>query len=212
MDFSSNKNGKLGKESRCKFCIKLYRMEYKQKNPDTVKMYWVKYRNENLDKVKAKDRKNRSKKRLENPDIVKQQKKKSYEKTKSKVLIRNSTYVKNRIKVDPSFRLAINLRSRLNKVINKKQKSGSAVRDLGCSVEFLKTYLESKFQEGMSWENYGNGTGTWQIDHIKPLCSFNLINREELLEACNYNNLQPLWFSEHLIKTIGERYDNIKVG
>lgn len=47
---------------------------------------------------------------------------------------------------------------------------GSAVRDLGCSIEFLKSYLESKFTGNMSWENQGE----WYIDHIKPLSSFNL--------------------------------------
>jgi hypothetical protein len=69
---------------------------------------------------------------------------------------------------------------------------------LGCSIPELKTYLESKFQEGMSWENWG--IYGWHIDHIIPLDAFNLTNREEFLKACHYTNLQPLWAEENLKK------------
>ena len=32
---------------------------------------------------------------------------------------------------------------------------------LGCSIENFKIYLESLFEVGMSWENYGNKEGQW---------------------------------------------------
>ncbi len=38
---------------------------------------------------------------------------------------------------------AINLRGRLSQAIRNNYKSGSAVRDLGCSIEQLKSHLES---------------------------------------------------------------------
>jgi hypothetical protein len=62
----------------------------------------------------------------------------------------------------------------------------------------LKIHLESKFQPGMTWENHGrNG---WHIDHIKPLCSFDLTDLMQLRQACHYTNLQPLWAKENLRK------------
>jgi len=94
-------------------------------------------------------------------------------------------------------RLRHALRNRLGHAIKNGSKSGSAVRDLGCSIEFLKTYLESKFQPGMTWENWGKEDGCWHIDHIVPLSWFDLTAREQLLNAVHYTNLQPLWAEEN---------------
>src|SRR5258706_3820855 len=93
-------------------------------------------------------------------------------------------------------RMADNLRARLRMAIKTNAKIGSAVRDLGCSVSELMAHLEIKFQPGMTWENWGS----WHIDHIKPLASFDLTNREQFLIACHYTNLQPLWASDNLAK------------
>jgi hypothetical protein len=107
-------------------------------------------------------------------------------------------YYFNRLKIDINFKLRHYLRSRLYKAIKIQQKSGSAVDDLGCSIPELKIHLEAQFQEGMSWDNW-SCTG-WHIDHIIPLSSFNLSNREEFLKACHYTNLQPLWAEENFSK------------
>ena len=82
--------------------------------------------------------------------------------------------------------------------LKRNQKVGSAVGDLGCSVEFLKQYLEFKFQSGMTWDNHSQFG--WHIDHIIPLSSFDLTDREQFLKACHYTNLQPLWWNENLSK------------
>ena len=105
-------------------------------------------------------------------------------------------YSKNRKLNDINYKISGYLRSRLLASLKKQNKTGSAVRDLGCSIEFLKQYLESKFKPGMTWSNHGK----WHIDHIIPLSAFDLTIRKELLKACHYTNLQPLWAYENILK------------
>jgi len=95
------------------------------------------------------------------------------------------------------WRIKKNLRCRLYYALKSNQKKGSAVKDLGCSVDFLKEHLSSMFKEGMSWDNYGE----WHIDHIKPLSLFDLTRKKELKKACHYTNLQPLWAEDNIKKS-----------
>lgn len=62
----------------------------------------------------------------------------------------------------------------------------------------FKVYLESLFQPGMVWENYGNDG--WHIDHVRPLSSFDLLDPVQFSQACHYTNLQPLWAKDNLSK------------
>ena len=103
-----------------------------------------------------------------------------------------------RMREDISRKLKVDLRCRLNRALKGNYKAGSAVRDLGCSVEEFKAHLESQFLPGMSWNNHT--IGGWHIDHIEPLSKFNLSDIEELKQACHYSNLQPLWAKDNLKK------------
>ena len=106
-------------------------------------------------------------------------------------------YNKDRRKTNIQYKLAYNLRTRLWYALKGNLKSGSAVHDLGCSIKELKAYLESKFKLEMTWDNYGK----WHIDHMKPLVTFDLTDREQFLKANHYTNLQPLWAEENQIKS-----------
>ena len=109
-----------------------------------------------------------------------------------------NSYSKNRKVVDLNFKLTLSLRTRLNSAIRGNYKSGSAISDLGCSIEELKQHLESQFQPGMTWNNWSRDG--WHIDHIKPLANFDLTKEEELKKACHYTNIQPLWAEDNLSK------------
>ena len=112
---------------------------------------------------------------------------------------------------DITFRLRLELRNRPRMGIKSGQKAGSFVSDLGCAIAEYKLYLEYQFYpnpvtgEMMSWENHGLGKRTWQIDHIIPLCHFNLTDRSEFLEASHWTNMRPLWFEDHIKKSTHER-------
>jgi hypothetical protein len=124
--------------------------------------------------------------------------------TKARWFQRNKQdlYEKRRQKLesDLSFKISCNLRSRLANAIRNRSKGGSAVADLGCSIEELRSHLEKLWEPGMSWENYGKGKDRWNIDHAVPLCSFDLSVHEQLRQACHYTNLRPLWEKDNLLK------------
>ena len=105
-------------------------------------------------------------------------------------------YQRKRSAADVEFKLKKVLRTRLYCALKRGQKTGSAVDDLGCSIGQLKCWLEYQFQPEMTWDNYGE----WHIDHVIPLSSFDLTDRQQLLEACNWYNLQPLWAVDNLNK------------
>ena len=107
-------------------------------------------------------------------------------------------YEKNRKLTDPEFKIMKTLRSRLGTALKTQNsnKYNNTIDLLGCSVSFLKDYLEAKFKDGMTWNNHGE----WHIDHIKPCASFNLLQEEEQKKCFHYTNLQPLWAAENLSK------------
>jgi len=107
-------------------------------------------------------------------------------------------YEINRKKDSPNYKLLCNLRTRLSDAIQGKQKSKKTLELLGCSVDFLKKHLESKFTEGMNWNNYGRFG--WHIDHIKPCILFDLSKESEQQICFHYSNLQPLWWHDNLKK------------
>ena len=102
----------------------------------------------------------------------------------------------NRRKTDPKFTMIKRLRKRLRESLVKNHE----VRDrklkeiLGCSKEDLIRHIESKFVEGMSWDNMR----LWHIDHIVPLTSAKTI--EDIYKLNHYTNLQPLWAEDNLRK------------
>jgi len=91
-----------------------------------------------------------------------------------------------------------NITRRIYKVLTLKNITRNIIykKLLGCNLQEFELYLISKLQEGMTFDNYGE----WEIDHIKPISKFNLNNENELLECCNYKNLQPLWKIENRSK------------
>ena len=110
----------------------------------------------------------------------------------------NTAYETKRKKVDPAFKLLLTLRSRLNNALTRQnsKKNTTTIELIGESPVFVMGYLAAKFKEGMTWDNHGE----WHIDHIKPCCKFNLLDKEEQKKCFHYTNLQPLWSQENLSK------------
>ena len=104
-------------------------------------------------------------------------------------------------RLDPIFRLKENLRTYFYRTITLKSKS--VFKYLGCTLDEFKTHIEVKFNHKMNWENYGD---YWEVDHIRPIESFNFKDENEIIECWNYKNLQPLTKNKNRIKS--NKYEN----
>jgi hypothetical protein len=142
-----------------------------------------------------------------NLDDLRKQTNDYYHENKESVNQKRALREKERWHSDPNFKLKKSLRSRFKKAMKENWVKGSFTKSLGCSIEELNRHLELKFYsnsitgEIMSWENYGSGQGTWQIDHKIAFCSVEL-TPENINLVGHYSNLQPLWFEDHCRKTI----------
>ncbi len=96
-------------------------------------------------------------------------------------------------------KIARNISRRMRQSLNGERKSNSWVHLVDFTLDELKNHLESKFIDGMTWENYGQ---VWHIDHIKPLSSFNIIsdNCPEFRACWSLSNLQPLFALDNILK------------
>jgi hypothetical protein len=118
----------------------------------------------------------------------------------------NSLVKKHKDKTNFKYKISSNLRCRVRQVLSNQcaTKNNTTLTLIGCDIEFLKKHLESQFQEGMSWENYGfwkvGEPMKWHIDHIIPCAKFDLTNPEEQKKCFHYSNLQPLWAIDNLAK------------
>ena len=100
---------------------------------------------------------------------------------------------------DPNFKVACALRTRISSLIRKAgvRKDARSTELLGCSINDFRLYLESLFQSGMTWDNYGK----WHIDHKIPCSRFDLKKIEEQKKCFHYTNQQPLWAIDNLRKS-----------
>jgi hypothetical protein len=192
-DFNRNSRSKDGHKSLCRNCQKLETKQYKDKNRDKIN---EKARTSyHLNPKIQREREERWKQN--NPEAYKvsiyKKHKKWVENNKERRRKYNNSYNSERLKNDILFKLARNIRIRINRFLKNKTNKSNDI--LGCSILTLKNHLEHKFIENMSWDNYGD----WHIDHIIPLSSAK--NEEEIYRLCHYTNLQPLWAEDNLKKS-----------
>lgn len=174
---------------------KIYNKTSKAKRVEQDRERWRVYYSINSKKCNAATVLSRQNRTPEQKEFYLQKRREYYSANKEKI---NKVARENLIK-NPNAKLARTLRSRLRDFLKKGYKGGSAVAELGCTLEELRLHMESLFKEGMSWENHGSFG--WHIDHVLPLSSFNLSDKEDFKKACHWTNLQPLWWQDNIKKT-----------
>jgi len=127
----------------------------------------------------------------------------SYIKSKNWRLIKENRdkeyiYKKQRLLTDDIFRFKNNVRCLIKNSFkrgsNKFNKNSKTENILGCTIQEFRLYIENKFIEGMTFENYGE----WHLDHIKPLSLSK--TEEDVILLNHYTNFQPLWAIDNLRK------------
>jgi hypothetical protein len=106
----------------------------------------------------------------------------------------------NKYATDLGFKIKHIVVGRIHSALKTYQllKTDKTIEYLGCSIGDYCNYLESKFDKNMNWENQGD---YWEIDHIKPISSFNLDNEEDLYKVFHYTKTQPLEKKENRLKS-----------
>jgi hypothetical protein len=93
------------------------------------------------------------------------------------------------LKTDPTYKLIHTIGCQMRNAL--KDKGRTSWQELvGYSAEQLRTHLEAQFEPWMNWSNHGNGKGSWNIDHIRPVVSFDL--PRQIRECWALANLRPL--------------------
>jgi hypothetical protein len=223
-DYHKDKSKKDGYKNFCKECQKLYSTTYYQLNVNKIRNYsseyyksicetdeykfkrrdyMSKWGEENIDKKKEYNKKYT----IENKESLREKKKIYYDENKDKIkdyreinkerIRKNANlWSSNRRKKDLVFNLSFKIRNLISISIKKRKiiKRTKTQDILGCNIEEFKTYLESKFESWMSWDNHGKYNGKhgfgWDIDHIIPISS--AISEDDVLRLNHYKNFQPL--------------------
>ncbi len=132
------------------------------------------------------------------PGYISQHNKEYYKKNKEKLLKKNAVWQTRQRQTNPLFRLRQNLSDRIHHCLTNSRSRDMTLKLTGCTIEFLKGWLESRFQPGMSWENYGRSG--WHVDHVIPCKAFDFSDPEQVRQCFHYSNLQPLWAADNLRK------------
>ena len=107
---------------------------------------------------------------------------------------------KMKYSTDFDFRLKHIVASRIWHALKSYEnlKNNRTIEYLGCPIGEYFSYLEQQFDENMNWENYGE---YWEIDHIKPIDSFDFAVEENIYLCFHYSNTRPLNKIENKIKS-----------
>lgn len=225
-EFVKDKYTKSGYKTLCLICSRVKSKEYDKRNADKRKAKAIKWKEENKqywsdyckywrgtkDDFKPKERvEHRT--REEAREFVKENKKRYDMENKEEITIwrknnqdkineKSRARSKVRRQEDPSYRIMENLRNRLKSVTRQQSTERLAEYDelFGCSLDTFRRWIESHFQEGMTWENWGLGEDKWNLDHHYPCCAFNLTNPEQQKQCFHYTNTYPMWCRENFSK------------
>lgn len=198
------------RRSHCKYCASEYRKEYHKKNKKKENEYSVEYCTKNRKWISDKQKESVAKKEYSKKYNAKNKDKNAaktrlWRKINKDRINREAREIR---RSNPKIRMIQVLRSRVRHALGRNRRSAKTIELVGCPIEFLISYIESKFTPKMTWENHGV---YWHIDHRRPISSFDLSDPEQQKKCFHWSNLQPLEAKENMSKgaKIHPRYNNV---
>ena len=95
-------------------------------------------------------------------------------------------WCRNERACNANYRIKKSIAARLRAVL---EKNSSTMNYIGCNIQYLREWFEFNFTSEMNWENYGS---FWSIDHVIPVCKFDLTDETQKLQCWNWTNLMPV--------------------
>ena len=198
-DFYDCKTTRDGKFVDCKECIKARKKERYQIPEVKAKIKTKAKKQAQTPEAKAHQKTYREKYR-QTPEAKAYQKtyREKYRQT-PEAKARRREWEREKYHNDPLFRFTKNMRRRINLGLKGYSKSETTEQILGCTFEEAwKIDLIPKFRFPMTRENYGE---IWEVDHIRPVSSFDLSDPEQVKACFHHSNLQPLFIEENRSKS-----------
>ncbi len=146
--------------------------DYKKRNKEKVKAYNKEYKANNKEMVKEYNKEYN----IANREAIQKQ---------------QTIRKKERKKTDMSYKICEDLRKKFINYFktNSDNKKSIMSKIVGCSSNKFKKWIESNFDDKMTWENYNE---YWQIDHIICCRYFNFELEDHQKLCFNWKNTRPL--------------------
>lgn len=155
--------------SECRECSRAMCRSYKARNREKISAYNKVYKAEHVEEISDYNRE-------------------YHAEHKEEIHKRHRARANERIKTDKQYALSLRLRDKVRTLLKQKP-TKEGMRLTGCNQKFFKAWLEYQFDDNMTWETYGK---SWCLDHVKPCCSFDLIDAGQQLKCFHWSNTRPL--------------------
>lgn len=118
-------------------------------------------------------------------------------------------WMKKKLKEDFDFKMKQTVRSRIGHALRNAGTSRQGkIKYLNCDIQEYRKWLESQFDENMTWDNHGD---YWEIDHVVPCAAFKFKSDDDeaIYQCFNWKNTRPLFKPHNGTKKAKIDYDII---
>ena len=174
---------------------------WQESNKDHLKKYMKKHYEKNKKKIDLKN----IKWRIDNKEKYEEWSKKYGKEYRRKNKDRIKKY-NQRPQIKLKKRMSLLIRNCLKKRDTNKKGLKTWTDILPYSIDEFMDHMQSQFEPGMTWDNYGFGENKWSIDHIVPDSWFDYddVFSDGFHKSWELKNLKPMWSYDNCGK--GNRY------